>query len=162
MSDQNVIGGEAAAQMPPARGNNIVTELNKTITRLTFQLAADVKEKKLNGQVLKVQTGRLRRSITAKTNITGDGIEGTVGTNVSYAARHEYGFQGTEVVKSYLRTAKTAWGKTLKKPVTYTVRSFTRKVNTPERSFLRSALDDMRDSIPTAIQATIERAANGT
>ena len=89
---------------------------------------------------------------------TGGSTTGTVGTNVSYAAAHEYGFKGAQTVKSYMRTAKTVFGRQLRSPVTFAVRGHARQVNIPERSFLRSALADMSGEIPAGINAAIQRA----
>jgi hypothetical protein len=49
---------------------------------------------KLSGQVLKNRTGTLRRKINYEVRETPTGITGSVGVKLSYAAAHEYGFDG--------------------------------------------------------------------
>lgn len=73
----------------------------------TIAIQADVKEGKLSGQVLNVQTGRLRRSITHKLLSPPDAELGIVGTNVSYGRFWELGFQGTVNVRAHLRAVKS-------------------------------------------------------
>ncbi|MGR2663673.1 HK97 gp10 family phage protein [Chromobacterium haemolyticum] len=122
-----------------------------TIGRLTLKLLAKVKAEKLSGQVLNVQTGRLRRSINRR--IAGAGttsIAGFVGTNVEYGRRWELGFDGTETVREHLRLVKQAWGKPIA-PRMATVKAHTRKVELPARSFLRSALTEMEGEIVSAL-----------
>lgn len=55
---------------------------------------------------LDVRTTRLRNSITHRVENQGGRIVGTAGTNVSYAARHEFGFRGTENVRGHTRVVK--------------------------------------------------------
>lgn len=121
-------------------------EIGKATGRIVLRLMRNVKRDKLSGQVLKVRTGRLRRSITQRVEEAGDVITGIVGTNVEYAARHEFGFTGTETVKAHLRLVKQAFGKDLKHPVWATVGTHTREAKYPEHSFLRSALKELAAS----------------
>ena len=144
----------------------------RSITRSLLELVAEVKSNKLSGQVLRNRTGRLRRSIhSSGVKDSGSEISGVVGTNVEYAAAHEYGFTGTVTVKAHMRitkaSMKAAMGfKGLKKSerLTYarssgaggaTVKSHSRKVNIPERSFLRSALKEMAPGFIARLQADI-------
>lgn len=139
-----------------------------TVTSLAIQLQRHVKEKKLSGptrsarakgaamgvgkyqgQVLGVMTGRLRRSITHKVTESVVGVEGVVGTNVEYAAIHEYGWEGVQTVKEHLRKTKSG--------NTATVRAHARSVKLPERSFLRSALREMRPTIDRAFRDAAAR-----
>lgn len=123
----------------------LLADLKREITRIAIDVSAHIKDRKLSGQVLKVQTGRLRRSINHRITETGTGIEARVGTNVEYARVHEFGFRGTVNVKEHMRKAKTA----------YKVRAHTRRVNLPERSFLRSSLKDMRQDIDQRIARVV-------
>ena len=131
----------------------------KSITASLIELTAFVKANKLSGQVLKNQTGRLRRSIHAS-NVTEAGglISGTVGTNVEYAAVHEYGFSGAVTVKEHMRMIKQAFGKPIKNPHEIAVRSHGRKVNLPEKSFLRSALKELAPGFIAKLQMDVSRA----
>ena len=132
--------------------------LRGAITKLTMQLLTRVKEQKLSGQVLNVRTGRLRRSITFDVSEQAGQIVGVVGTNVVYSARFEMGFKGDEQVRAHMRTAKMAWGKQIKNPHSTQVKAHVRKVNVPERSFLRSALNEMAPQIQAELAAAVEAA----
>lgn len=135
-------------------------EIQKGIGRITLKLLVRVKAQKLSGQALNVRTGRLRRSITQRIENNAEEISGIVGTNVDYAAAHEYGFKGAVTVKQHLRLVKQAFGRPLKSPVWSTVNTHTKNVSLPERSFLRSALADMKNAgiIEAEIDASIARA----
>lgn len=133
-------------------------ELEKSITVLTLKLLRNVKESKLSGQVLKNRTGTLRRSINQRVDTTSTGVTGTVGTNKSYAAVHEYGFDGQVTVRAHMRQIKQAFGVALKTPKEIQVNSFSRHMRMPERSFLRSALREMDNEIKTEISAALKRA----
>lgn len=126
--------------------DKVKAEVKTTVTRMTLKLLRKVKQDKLSGQVLHVQTGRLRRSINQKVIETDSKIEGLVGTNVEYARPHEMGFTDDVTVKEHLRTIKKAWGKDIE-PKQIQISSHTRKVVFPEKSFLRSALRDMQPDI---------------
>lgn len=146
-----------------ARLERFSPELQKSlqggVSRLALKLLAHVKEDKLSDQVLHVRTGRLRRSINQRVESSGSAVYGSVGTNVSYARRHELGFNGTESVRAHLRMMKTAFGREVKNPRQIQVNAFSRRVNYPAHSFLRSALSDMRDEINAGLQQAVESAA---
>lgn len=54
-------------------------------------------------RVLDVVTTRLRNSVAIKTKDDGTNITGRIGSNVSYAAFHEFGFRGTVNVAGHTR-----------------------------------------------------------
>lgn len=139
-------------------------EIQKGIGRITLKLLTRVKAQKLSGQALNVRTGRLRRSITQRIDASASEISGIVGTNVEYGAIHEYGFKGAVSVKQHLRLVKQAFGRPLKSPVWATVGAHSKNVSLPERSFLRSALADLKGSgvIEAEIDAAIARAIEAT
>jgi phage gpG-like protein len=57
---------------------------------------------------LGVRTNRLRASLrAAKTRIVGTSIASSIGSNVEYAAAHEFGFRGSVSVKSHMRRQKS-------------------------------------------------------
>jgi len=117
--------------------------LNKSVSRMALRLLARVKTDKLSGQVLKVRTGRLRRSINQRVVREGKGVYGYVGTNVEYGRAHEFGFKGAVSVRAQLREVKQAFGKPLQDAKSVFVQSHSHKVTLPRRSFLRSALLEM-------------------
>lgn len=135
-------------------------EMKAGIGRAVLKLQRMVVQDKLSGQVLKVRTETLRRSIDQIVIDEGQKVSGVVSTNVKYARAHEYGFHGTVSVRESLRTIKQAFGRPIE-PVQVTVRAHSRKVDLPERSFLRSALTDLEASgaIRAEMEAAVTRAA---
>ena len=91
------------------------------IGRLTLRLERRIKEQKLSGQVLRVRTGTLRRSVSSVVVSNPAVVVGTVSTNVEYARVHEFGFDGTVTVREHMRTVKQAFGRPLKTPKTVRV-----------------------------------------
>lgn len=136
--------------------DRIDEEVRQSIARSTLKLLVKVKREKLNGQVLNKRTGRLGRSITQKLIELSNGVAGIVGTNVEYAPPHEYGFKGNVTVKAHLRMIKKAFGKSIS-PKQVNIKTHKRKVNLPEKSFLRSALEEMRKEIKQDLEVSIQR-----
>lgn len=134
--------------------------LRKAISRIVIKLQALVKVK-LSDDVLNVKSGRLRRSINQQVKTGTQTIEGSVGTNVVYAAAHELGFHGTVTVSEHLRFQRLAWGKEMKDPHYVTVSAHPMKMNLPERSFLRSALREQGDDIDTNLNSAVQEAIDG-
>lgn len=132
---------------------NVRGRLTQTIGHLALELARHVKQDKLSGQVLRNRTGRLRRSITTRVQTSATAVIGTVGTNVEYAAAHEFGFHGIVTVREHLRRAKAGM---------FQVRAHSRRVNLPERSFLRSALRDLTPQIKDEISQALTQVARDT
>lgn len=151
------VQGLAEAQKAlPAKVDSIAGAVRTAMTSLTLALLVKVKEEKLSGQVVNVRTGRLRRSITNAVIDEGGSIVGTVGTNVEYARRIEEGFTGDERVREHMRTAKQAFGRQIKNPHATMVRAHTRHVNTPPRSFLASALQEMEPQVRADLMHAME------
>lgn len=128
---------------------------------LDLQLEAKVKNK-LSGAVLQVKTGALRRSIFSTVEDQGNAVYGVVASSgdVKYAAIHEFGFSGTEAVKAHVRQISQAFGKPLKNAIAVQVRAFDRKMDMPQRSFLRSSLAEMKDAITQGLQQAVREAVN--
>ncbi|UCV28113.1 hypothetical protein [Ferribacterium limneticum] len=144
MNDDRVIGDKEVGRRFRALPEGARSRLADSVGRLVLRLQARVMRDKLSGQVLKVRTGTLRRSIDRQVITDGNVIAGVVSTNVGYGKAHEFGGLRTETVREHLRLVKQAFGKTLKSPVWATVGAHQRTVDLPERSFLRSALKDMQ------------------
>lgn len=160
-----IVGDKEIARRFRALPDGIRSRVIKSIDDLINRLQRKVREEKLNGQVLKVRTGLLRRSVDRRLITDGNAVSGVVSTNVGYGKLHEYGFEGTvqQNVKAHLRRSKaqmkqsikagkgkaTKYGKYGKGNGEITVNAFTRTVHMkiPERSFLRSALADMKPEI---------------
>lgn len=151
-------GMEALTAALQAWSPRIQTEMEVSIGRLTLILQREVMANRLSGQVLNVQTGNLRRSIHQKVKSSGNQVSGTVNTNVRYGVMHEYGFAGTVSVKAHLRQVRQVFGHTPASPRTARVGAHSRRVNYPERSFLRTALRDLRPAIEQELGRAVERA----
>lgn len=135
--------------------DRLQANIRRVVNRLSILVQARVKDK-LTGQVLHVRTGTLRRSINRVVTENGSNITATIGTNVRYAAIHEYGFNGEVEVPAYTRKVRAQGEIALRKvrgrnfgvwekkegKVTgiANVREHTRRLMMPERSFLRSSL----------------------
>lgn len=152
-----VMGGrEVVLHLKTTLPEGIAQRVATAVDRLSLELLTKVKAQKLSGQVLKNRTGTLRRSINRAMQ-QGDGkIQASVGTNIAYAKVHEFGFHGTEQVKAHLRMMKVAFGREVMNPRQIEVKAFTRQVNLPERSFLRSALREMESQIKEQISLAVK------
>lgn len=146
-------------------------QVRLAVSRLAAMLRDYVKLGKLTGEVLHTRTGRLKRSITFRVQGDGTTSTGIVGTNVEYAAAHEFGFKGDvhQNVREYMRRNGNMskgivdWRRKHKMPVPMvTVHAFSRTLhmNLPERSFLRSALHDLEPGIVADLKAAIDKAVN--
>jgi len=125
--------------------------LLRTVTALSVDIQRSVKQGKLTGQVLHVRTGTLRRSINREVTERSDGVFAVIGTNVEYAAAHEYGMSVVAVRKN------------LRKPPHLVTRKMGERVMTgspygikfPERSFLRSTLTEFEPRIRRDIREAV-------
>lgn len=151
----SVVGREELVAKLDAIPEAVRKGLRSAILEQLIQLQGYVKEQKLTGQVLKVQTGTLRRSINVSSlEETGSKISGAVGTNTQYGKLHEYGLP----VRAHTRLITQVFGRQLKFPEYVNVKAFTM----PERSFLRSALEDRAEDIQIALQLAVQEAVVAT
>lgn len=154
-----LIGADRVVAFMELLPDHVLKALQMDVSRLALALLAKVKEEKLSGQVLRNQTGTLRRSINQRVETFGrSAVVGSVGTNLSYAAAHEFGVNKTVDVKGHMRMVKVAWGKAVKSPKEHWVKGFARKMNLPEASFLRSAMREMAPEITEGLEAAIGQA----
>lgn len=149
-----VVGDDKVIAKLQSFPDRLKNELKSSMDKITIDLASYVKDSKLSGQVLKVKTGTLRRSIRASTSVGAESVTGYVrsragGEPVVYAAYHEYGFHGTESVKEYLR--RTAKGKMT--PVC----AHSRTINYGGRPFMRPSLAENKQNIQSSIQSAVDR-----
>jgi len=145
MIESLLVGDREIVRKFDALPTRLRDEMKIGVGRLALKLARNVQQNKLSGQMLNVRTGRLRRSIASLVEDNSQTVSGIVSTPVKYAPPNEYGFKGTVTVAQSLRTIKQAFGRPIEEK-TITVRAHQRKMNLPERSFLRSALRDMEQS----------------
>ena len=158
-----VIGADAVIANLGQVHTGVHRAVVRAVRRKTNELVRLQKEK-VSGPVLKTKTGTTRRGINAEFAETDTSITGSAGIGkekAKYPAVHEYG--GTFNIKEHVRTVKKIFGKPLKTPVTQTVRAHT--ATFPERSFLRSALREMREEIlreiETAAAEAVRRGGKG-
>jgi len=159
MISASVRGDELVVRRFKAFPEKLHKELVVAVTRLGFRLEAKVKSEKLTNQVLNVRTGTLRRSIHSNVTQTPTRITGGVSTNVIYGAAHEYGVDKNVTVHAHLRNIKEAFGKSIA-PKTVNVKSHSRHMVLPERSYMRSSLKEMNEAgvIDREIEAAVTRA----
>jgi phage gpG-like protein len=138
-------------KMPEAATQRVAQEID----RLSQELRDRV-QRKLSGEVLQRRSGRLAASIDVALTQSGGAIGASLSTDVEYAAIHEYG--GTIGARQILPRSARA----LAFPWRGQQRFFTRvelpTVTMPERSFLRSALDEMAPAIRAAIENAMREA----
>ncbi|WP_107812811.1 HK97 gp10 family phage protein [Neisseria sicca] len=158
MLKMEFIGGDVLAAVLRSYGDKVQTAIVQSIGRSALKLQSEVMQNRLSGQVLNVRTGNLRRSIHQRVTNTGSAVIGEVNTNVRYGKAHEYGFAGTVNVKASLRQARQAFGRPLKSPRYVQVRAHSRNVRLPERSFLRTALRDMKTEIEADLRNSVKGA----
>ena len=121
---------------------------------LALALADTVKLDKLSGQVLAARSGALRDSIEAEVAADGDAVVATIGSvgDLKYAAIQEYGGKtgAHEIlpvkgkVLAFVAGGATRFAARVEHPGS----------TIPERSYLRSTLDEQSDAIVAALAAT--------
>jgi phage gpG-like protein len=158
----NVTGrvlGAADVQAKFARaGLTAHDAVRDAVSRLGNELLAHVVRDKLQGQVLHVRTDNLQRAINMRLDDQESSVYAYVGVNrtAPYGRIQELG--GTTsphdiVAKRAQALAFVMGGKTVVVKRVHHPGS-----HIPERSFLRSALDDMRPEVAQRIQAALVRA----
>lgn len=161
-----VTGSAEAIQRLKAITPGIRSALEQKIQQLTIKLQRKVVSNKLQGQALNVRTGRLQRSIEQAMVKDPQSITGIVSTNVVYARIHEYGgviHMPARMSKVYRSIdSKGAFrnnGRFAKKSRSNFETEHETKaydIHMPERSFLRSALADMREEILAGINDAVK------
>jgi phage gpG-like protein len=154
--DAAAISGKVDA-MPAAVHEALIRKANV----LRLSLEDKIKSQKLAGQGLNVRSGALQRSIVSGLADEGQDVHVFVRQSgeVKYGSIHEFGFDGQEGVKAHLRMIRTAFGRAIN-PKEVLVKAFTRHMNMPRRSFMQSALDDMKgeilDGLVEAVQGAVK------
>jgi hypothetical protein len=133
--------------------------LLRGITQLGIELQRRVQHDKLSGQVLRTRTGSLRSSIGLQVDQSDGAVTASVFTDSRYAGAEEYGFTGTVSVRTSLRRIRQAFGRPIAEK-TISVRAYDRRMDLPEHSFLRSALEDVGPAIRDGVQAALAEAAS--
>jgi phage gpG-like protein len=125
-------------------------------------LVDKVRNEKLSGQVLNARSGALRDSIAAEVTSAGGTVSATVASvgDVKYAAIQEYGGKTAahEILPSKAAALAFVEGGATR---------FARRVEhpgslIPERSYLRSSVEEMADAIVAALAAAPQEAWEAT
>lgn len=127
-----------------------------SMARLVIALTAKIMKDKLSGQVLKNRTGTLRRSISPSVFSSGTAVVGKVGTNVEYASIHEFGGRtpAHDIFPKRGRALAFNWkGKDVVFSKVHHLGSVF-----PERSFMRTALNEMKPEILAEFEHAIMEA----
>ncbi len=143
-------GAEALQARLDAFPTALATGLAAKAQDLAGALADKVRFEKLSGEVLNARSGALRDSISAEVASDDEGVSASVGSygDVKYAAIQEYGGKtgAHEILPAKAEALAFMVGGALR---------FARKVEhpgslIPERSYLRSSLNEMSGEIATA------------
>lgn len=141
-----IVGREAINAKLTLLPDNIHRSLVRKINALVQMLATRVRQK-LSGEVLHVRSGDLRGSIHTKVTETTTSVKGTVYSagDVKYARIHEYG--GTIPAHDIVPNKKKALAFIVDGKQIFARRVHIPEINMPERSYLRSSLEELRPVI---------------
>jgi phage gpG-like protein len=123
--------------------------LARKIEGLGQRLEQKIKDN-LAGAALQTKSGALRDS----TELRLEPSAAVLAARTKYAAAQEFGFVGEESVSAHSREIREAFGRMIA-PKTVFVGAFARSMNLPERSYMRSALDEMQDEIAAALSDAV-------
>jgi phage gpG-like protein len=128
--------------------------LARAIAKLGIDLQRRVQEDELSGQILNVRSGSLKSSIDVEIDQSADRITATIFSDSDYARVHEFGFSGEVTVRASLRRIREAFGRPIAEK-TIAIGAHSRRMALPERSYLRSALEEMAPDIRDEVEATL-------
>jgi hypothetical protein len=154
-----LVGDEQSLERLRALPETIGSALVRKFTQLGIDLQRNIQQEKLSGQVLNSRSGALRSSIDFRIERSAGGVSASVFTDLRYGAAQEYGFAGTVGVRAGLRRIREAFGRPIAEKLV-SVRAYDRRMNLPERSFLRSALDGMTPVIHESVEAALAEAVS--
>jgi phage gpG-like protein len=146
-----IVGDDAVIARLDAIPGSVAAAVRRAVEGQAIALTRYVKGSKLSGQVLRNRSGHLRASISYALMIADQGLTAQVGANVEYAHVHEYG--GDFAIKAHQRMMTQAFGRPVAIPRMISVRAH--DAHYPERSFLRSSLEENAASIRAAIEAAV-------
>lgn len=96
--------------------------------------------KKKKGKTL-ADTGRLKASISRDVNA--NGVRISTGSNVRYAAIHQFGFSGPVIIKSHIRKITKAFGKPLANTRWADIKAHSRKMFMVDRPYMPMTLEEI-------------------
>jgi phage gpG-like protein len=135
----------------------LAARLTQEVARLGDVLRDRV-ERNLTGGVLQRRSGRLAGSIGVAVERSGLSATATVSSDAPYAAIHEYG--GVIPARTILPRSARALAFPWRGKQRFLKRVQLPAVTMPERSFMRSALDETAPEITAAIEAAASEALN--
>jgi phage gpG-like protein len=136
---------------------SLAARLAQEVERLGDVLRDRV-ERNLSGWVLQRRSGRLAASIAVAVERTGLAASATVSSDAPYAAIHEYGgtIPAHEILPKNARALTFPW----RGQQRFFKRVSLPAVTMPERSFMRSALEETTPEIRAALEAAALQAMN--
>jgi phage gpG-like protein len=154
-----VTGDKETVQYFLSRSTGVHKEIETSIGKMVLKLQVRIVSQKLRGQVLKNRTGRLWRSITPEQKTA---LAGRVFTNVEYARIHEYGgtIKHPGGTAFFIGKDGRAVFVSNKSRIANLFRRRTAKhdIKMPLRSFMRTALAEMRPEIVEELKQAVGRA----
>lgn len=154
--DIQIQGDQAIQAKFNSMSEGIRKALIKKITVLTLKLESKIIIEKLSGQILKVRSGDLRRSIFQKVLQNATSVDGQVySAGVNYARIHEFGGKtaphliepkSADGVLAFSVGGKTVFAKSVNHPGSLM----------PERSYMRSSLKEMSSEIINEINVAVK------
>lgn len=149
--DFQVIGAKETGVGLRNAGKQLVTNLQRMLTKLGLKLLRHVVQDKLHGQVLHQRSGRLAGSVHRTEHFSDTKNTEIVGTNVVYAAIHEYGgviqHPGGTAYYYDPKIGMARWVPNSDARASFLPRTKPHAIRMPERSYLRSALADLQVEI---------------
>jgi phage gpG-like protein len=152
-----LVGDDAMLGWLRAIPDAVASGIARAISQLGIDLQRRIQEDELSGQILAARSDSLKSSIDLEIDQSGDEVSATVSSDSVYAHVHEYGFSGTLNVRASLRRITEAFGRPISQK-TINVRAYRRRMELPERSFMRSALEDMDPAIRDEVEAALGEA----
>lgn len=153
-----IIGVEAVTrELATAAPKRAVTRLRRTVRALGLTLQRNVVLEKLQGGVLNKRSGRLARSINTRFTDTDASSTSTTGTALIYGRAWELGFTVPARDIFPKRAGALFWP-----GAAHPVRKVHQNARTEApRSFLRSALEELRPQILRDLSAAMEGLGGG-
>ncbi len=157
MITAHLVGDEEVLARLRSIPGAVNTGLVRTVTKLGLDLQRRVQQDGLSGQTLAVRSGLRKSTIDLSLEQSGDYVTATISSGSEYAHADEFGFTGTVDVRAGLRRVKEAFGRPTSEKLINT-RAHSRRMALPERSFLRSALEEMGSAIRDEVEAAVREA----
>jgi phage gpG-like protein len=154
----SINGLDALTSRLAALPQTLAERLEQEVERLSGVLRDRV-ERNLSGAVLQQRSGRLAGSIAVNVERAGLGVSASVTSDAPYAAIHEYG--GTIPAHAILPQSARALAFPWRGQQRFFKRVQLPAVTMPERSFMRSALDETASEIQAAVQTAALEVVQG-